>query len=105
MGGVTKTVTVTVNVSGTLPAQADVIASSGDYVFTPKNVAIARGGSVTWTFGVLEHTVTFTNTAGAPASISSGGYSAAVSRTFGSAGNFAYTCTIHAGMSGQVVVR
>jgi plastocyanin len=105
MGAVTKTATVTVSVSGTLPDQADVIASSGDYVFTPKNVAIVRGGSVTWTFGVLEHTVTFANTAGAPASISSGGYSSAVSRTFVSAGNFAYTCTIHAGMSGQVVVR
>lgn len=105
MGAVTKTATVSVSVSGTLPSDASVIASSGDYVFTPKNVAILRGGSVTWTFGALEHTVTFTNTSGAPASISTGGYSTAVSRTFGSAGNFAYTCTIHAGMSGQVVVR
>jgi len=105
MGAVTKTATVSVSVSGTLPSDASVIASSGDYVFTPKSVAIVRGGSVTWTFGGLEHTVTFTNTSGAPASISTGGYSTAVSRTFGSAGNFAYTCTIHAGMSGQVVVR
>lgn len=105
VGTVTKTAAVAVNVTGTLPSSADVIASSGDYTFTPKNVAIARGGSVTWTFGGLEHTVTFTNTAGAPASINSGGYSTAISRTFTAAGNFAYNCTLHQGMSGQVVVR
>ena len=105
VGTVTKTATVAVNVTGTLPSSADVIASSGDYTFTPKNVAIGRGGSVTWTFGGIEHTVTFTSTAGAPASISSGGYSTAISRTFTAAGNFAYICTLHPGMSGQVVVR
>lgn len=105
MGSVTRTATVTVNVSGTLPNDAGVIASSGDYIFTPKNVAISRGGAVTWTFGGLEHTVTFSQTAGAPASISTGGYSTAVSRTFLTAGNFVYNCTIHAGMSGQIVVR
>ena len=105
VGAVTKTATVTVNVSGTLPNSADVVASSGDYTFTPKNVAILRGGSVTWTFGALEHTVTFANTAGAPASINSGGYATTVSRSFTTAGNFSYICTLHPGMSGQVVVR
>lgn len=105
VGAVTKTTTVAVSVSGTLPSDASVIASSGDYVFTPKTVAIARGGSVTWTFGGLEHTVTFTNTAGAPASINTGGYSTAVSRTFGTNGNFSYICTLHPGMAGQVIVR
>ncbi len=105
MGSVTRTATVTVNVSGVLPSDAAVVASSGDYVFTPKNVAISRNGTVTWTFGGLEHTVTFSQTAGAPASISTGGYSTAVSRTFLTAGNFLYNCSIHAGMSGQIVVR
>ena len=105
MGNATKTATVNVVVTGALPSDANVVASSGDYVFTPNRVAITRGGSVTWTFGGLEHTVTFSQTAGAPASISSGGYSTAVSRTFQTPGNFTYNCTIHAGMSGQVVVR
>jgi plastocyanin len=104
MGTVTRTATVTVNVSGTLANQADVVASSGDYIFTPKTVAIRAGGTVNWTFGGLSHTVTFAATAGAPASITET-YSTSIGRTFNTAGNFTYNCTIHAGMSGTIVVR
>lgn len=104
-GNVTKTAVVAVTVTGSLPLNADVAASASAYNFAPSAVAIQRGGAVTWTFGSLEHTVTFAGTTGAPASISSGGYSTSISRTFSTAGNFTYQCTIHAGMSGQVVVR
>lgn len=104
LGAVTRTATVTVNVTGVLPSSADVSTASGN-VFIPNKVAIARGGSVTWTFGTVEHTVSFTGAAGAPQGISSGGYSSSQSRTFTQAGNFSYICTIHAGMNGQVVVR
>jgi plastocyanin len=104
-GGITKQATLTVQVTGSLPASATVIASTGgDFSFTPRNVAIQAGGSVSWTFGSLEHTVTFTAQAGAPQSILSG-LNATISRTFTTAGDFNYTCTIHAGMTGQVVVR
>lgn len=103
MGSVTRTAAVTVAVTGSLPTQANVSTSSGD-VFTPNKVAISQGGSVTWTFGGVEHTVAFSS-AGAPAGISSGGYSSSHSRTFNQSGNFSYVCTIHAGMSGQVIVR
>jgi plastocyanin len=102
--GVTKTADVSVAVTGTLPSQANVSTVSGD-VFTPNKVVIAQGGSVTWTFGPVEHTVSFTSGAGAPSGITSGGYSSSQSRTFNQAGNFSYICTIHAGMNGQVVVR
>jgi len=102
--GVTKTATVTVNVTGVLPASADVSTTSGD-VFTPNKVAIGQGGSVTWTFGAVEHTVSFTSGAGAPTGISSGGYASSHSRAFAQPGNFSYICTIHAGMNGQVIVR
>ena len=103
-GGVTRTAVVTVTVTGVLPNDIGVIASSGDYVFTPKVVAIQQGGSVNWTFGPLEHTVTFSIAQGAPASITSG-YSGTVSRTFATRGNFTYNCQIHSGMGGQVIVR
>jgi plastocyanin len=104
MGAVTRTAAVTVNVAGALSNQAEVVASSGDYVFTPTTVAIQAGGSVTWTFGGLGHTVTFVTASGAPTSIAET-YSTAVSRTFITPGNFTYNCTIHAGMTGKIVVR
>jgi plastocyanin len=104
MSGVTKTAAVAVTVSGTLANQVDVVAGTADFVFTPKNVAVKAGGSVTWTFGTLSHTVTFVATTGAPASIAET-VSATASRTFNTAGDFTYNCTIHAGMSGKVIVR
>jgi plastocyanin len=105
MGAVTKDVTIPVLVSGALAGSADVAASSTDYVFSPRTVVIARNGAVTWNFGTLEHTVTFATAPGAPASINTGGYLTSHSRTFTAAGNFLYTCAIHAGMNGTVVVR
>lgn len=102
-GGITRTATVAVAVTGQLPTNASVSTTSGD-VFTPNSVAIARGGSVTWTFGATIHNVTFGGPAGAPSNI--GNVSGTQeSRTFTQAGNFAYNCTLHAGMNGQVIVR
>ena len=103
IGAVTRTASVAVNVTGTLPAQGNVSTASGD-IFTPNKIAIGQGGQVTWTFGGTEHTVVFSST-GAPAGITSGGYSSSHSRTFTQSGNYSYVCTIHAGMNGQVIVR
>jgi plastocyanin len=104
MGSVTRTASVPVTVTGALSNQADVAASASDYIFTPQTVAIRVGGSVTWSFGALSHTVTFVSTAGAPASINET-FSTSASRTFATAGNFTYNCSIHAGMSGKIIVR
>lgn len=103
LGAVTRTASVAVNVTGALPSQANVSTQSGD-VFTPNRVAIIRGGQVTWTFGATIHNVTFGGTAGAPANINNTS-GTQDSRTFGQAGNFSYQCTLHSGMSGQVIVR
>ena len=103
IGAVTRTASIAVNVSGTLPSQANVSTQTGD-VFTPNRVAISRGGQVTWTFFATIHNVTFGGAAGAPANINNTSGSSD-SRTFTSAGNFSYNCTLHAGMNGQVIVR
>ena len=103
LGGVTRTATVAVSVTGSLPQAAAVEAASSDFLFTPNLVAIARGGTVTWSFGGLEHNVNFA-TAGAPAGIGNS-YLTSVTRTFANAGNFSYLCNIHPGMSGRVIVR
>lgn len=103
LAGVTKTATVNVTVTGQLPATAAVSAGN-DNQFTPKVVAIARNGVVTYTFGTVAHNVIFGG-GGAPASISIPRSSTSIPVTFANNGTFAYQCTIHAGMSGTVYVR
>ncbi len=104
-GSVTRTATVTVDVSGSLPTAAVVVAGSSYYAFTPDHIAIKAGGTVTWQFGAIEHTVTFqSGGAGTPTSIGAS-YAQDVQRTFNTPGTFSYACSIHSGMTGQVVVR
>lgn len=102
-GGVTKTATVQVVVTGTLGSTATVAAGSAANTFEPQVVGVARGGTVTWSFAAVQHNVTFSG-GGAPANIPNT-TNASVSRTFGTAGNFPYDCTLHAGMTGTVIVR
>ena len=102
VGTVTKTTDVSVTVTQPGPATAAVTASAGNQ-FQPSQVTIARGGTVTWTFAAL-HNVTFQSGNGVPANIPNTS-SGSVSRTFTTAGTFNYTCTIHPGMNGSVVVQ
>jgi plastocyanin len=104
VGSVTKSAIVSVAVNGSLPTTATV-AAGPDATFQPGAVVIAQGGSVTWAFGSVEHTVNFTTGgAGAPGAIGNS-YNANVQRSFASKGNYQYMCSIHYGMSGEVIVR
>ena len=68
--------------------------------FTPRTVTIQTGQAVVWTWhdGSVPHNVTFANfhsviqTAGTYV------------HTFPTAGTFQYSCTIHSGMTGTVIV-
>jgi plastocyanin len=104
LGAVTKTATVAVTVTGSLPANASVVGGTSTFTFTPATVLIARGGSVGFTWGTTAHTATFDAVSGAPASIA-GAANVNDTRAFNTAGNFPYHCTIHSGMTGMVVVR
>jgi plastocyanin len=103
-GGVSKSATITATVTGTLPNEVTVAASGSSNVFTPASVAIARGGTVTWTFGAIPHNVIFGGAAGAPANINTTSNNAGIARTFNTSGNFDYTCSLHQGMNGNVIV-
>jgi plastocyanin len=104
-GSVTKTASIPVDVTGSLPTAAVVVAGSSYYTFTPDHIAIKAGGTVTWQFGAIEHTVTFQGGgAGTPTSIAAT-YGQEVQRTFNTPGTFSYACSIHPDMTGQVVVR
>ena len=74
--------------------------------FTPTPVRITVGGTVTFTFGSVEHDLFFDNAPdGAPASITAPTSNTSVTRTFDRAGTFVFNCHIHPGMSGTVIVQ
>jgi plastocyanin len=73
--------------------------------FNPATVTITVAGMVTWTNNAgIDHNVTFNQATGVPANIPNFSTGSA-SRSFASAGAFAYQCTLHAGMNGTVVVQ
>jgi plastocyanin len=101
--GVTKTATAAVNVTGQLPSSENITAGA-NIAFTPSQVLISKGGKVAFSFGAVTHNVTFDPAAGAPTNIGNSA-TTIVERTFNTAGNFSFICTLHAGMSGTVLVR
>jgi plastocyanin len=76
-------------------------------VFSPTSAEIRRGGTIR--FRISEspdrrgHNVIF-GRSGAPANIPVV-KDTTVPRTFATAGTFPYTCTVHPGMDGEVIVR
>lgn len=77
--------------------------SIANFKFDPANATVAAGGSLTWTNkDDAAHTVTFED-----ASITSSGNlnkDQTFSATFPAAGTFAYKCSIHSSMTGQITV-
>lgn len=100
VGTVTKTAFVDVTVA--VPGATATVTAAGTS-FTPSNVTITVGGQVVWQFSG-DHNVTF-STSGSPANIPTRS-SGSESRTFPTAGEFAYICTIHGqNMNGTVKVQ
>ena len=83
-------------------AAATVNATLSD-TFSPNSVTINVGQSVQWNFATT-HNVTFDGSLGAPADIPDTP-SGSASATFNTSGTFNYQCTIHAGMTGKVIVN
>ncbi len=71
--------------------------------FTPFTTVIRINGTVRFEFPQLPHNVIFAAKTGAPADIQPIS-NTVVTRTFGTAGLFAYDCTLHPGMKGEVNV-
>ena len=71
-------------------------------LFDPSSTTVPVGSTVTWTWaaGAVIHNVTFSD-GPKSADQSSGTYT----RTFTTAGTYAYNCTIHPGMNGSVKVQ
>jgi plastocyanin len=73
------------------------------FSFSPFVATIPVGGKVIFDFPAEPHNVIFDRLTGAPQDIQVV-INTKVSRTFSVAGRFPYDCTIHPGMSGEVVV-
>lgn len=102
--GVTATDTADATVSGMLPATATVTAGDNANTFTPQTLVVALNANVTYSFGSRVHNVTYGSTAGAPTNIPNTS-NADVDRMYTTVGDFSYDCTLHAGMTGEVLVR
>jgi len=87
--------------SATTPGGSNVILSN--FAFSPSTLTVAVGTTVTWTNkDASSHTVTSDTGV-----FNSGGMSqnATYSYTFNTAGTFSYSCTIHPGMKGKIIVQ
>jgi plastocyanin len=71
--------------------------------FTPNSITVPVNATVTWTNkDAMVHNVTGDSSLFASGSISPGG---TYTHQFTSTGTFNYQCTIHAGMTGKVIVQ
>lgn len=89
-GGTTPTVTTSVSV--------------GNNFFSPADIQVSPGATVTWTWNSsgTQHNVTFPSTAiGDSPNQPSGTFSTAMPTT---PGTYNYSCTLHSGMDGSVLV-
>jgi plastocyanin len=88
------------------PVPAATVQATPSEKFTPGQVTLAVGGTVTFAFGSLAHNVFFDNDpAGAPGNIADPSANKTVTRTFNTAGTYVYNCHIHPGMRGTVIVQ
>jgi len=85
----------------TTVANQGAAVSLKNIAFTPATVTIHTGQAVVWTWhdGSVPHNVTFADLHSVLQT--SGTYV----HTFNTAGTFAYSCTIHSGMTGTVIVN
>jgi plastocyanin len=100
----TTPTTPTVPTTPTTPAtpQATDKVTVADNQFSPADIQVSPGTTVTWTWAAnaSDHNVSFSDGA-TSGNKSSGTYT----RTFSSGGTFPYSCTLHPGMSGTVTVK
>ncbi len=98
----TGTVTITVTSIPNAPTTADVVMPG--LTFSPFETVVKLGGTVRFLFPALAHNVIWDRRlAGSPADINIIS-NATVSRVFPTVGVFPYTCTLHPGMDGTVIV-
>lgn len=94
------------NTNSTQSAATGNITISANMIFTPSQINVAKGATVTWTNNdnVAHTVIDDLNNVGGPASgnIEPG---STYSFTFNKTGSFQYHCSIHPAMRGTIVVK
>lgn len=99
--GVTHSATATISVG---PVAAVTITTPSN-TFSPDDIAIAPGQSVTWAFSGTTHNVTFETLAPPGGNIPDAAPGTTATRTFPQVGDYKYFCSIHSNMKGKIRVR
>ena len=86
------------------PTGSTATVTTPNETFSPANLTIPVGGTVTWQFSQTRHNVTFQGTAPAGGNIPDQ-ESGTASRTFALPGTYSYLCTRHSGMTGRITVQ
>jgi len=85
------------------PPQDPNTVAIADNVFNPTTRTVTLGATVTWVNnGTQPHNTVAADGSWASPNLAPGG---TYERTFGAAGSFAYSCTLHPGMNGTIVVQ
>lgn len=101
-GGMT---TSTTSPNAPPPTATATVNATPQIAFSPAQLTLTQGGTVTFAFGSVGHNVYFDNDpAGAPADIPGVNSNANVDRVFGATGVYTFNCHIHPGMHGTVTV-
>jgi len=87
-----------------VPPMTGTVNANPNLTFNPSSLNIVAGGTATFAFGAVGHNVYFDAATGAPANIPGVNANTSVTRTFPTAGTYVYTCHIHPGMTGRIVV-
>ena len=90
--------------STSVPPASGTISATPNITFDPSPLNIVAGGTATFAFGSVGHNVYFDAATGAPADIPGVNVNTSVTRVFPTAGTYVYTCHIHPGMTGHIVV-
>jgi len=101
--GTTESSTATITVTRASQPGANLVTTVG-VTFSPSSITIAESDSVIWSFEGAVHNVTFSGATPVGGNIPDQQTGAVVTRTFTAAGTYPYQCTIHSGMTGDVIV-
>ena len=82
---------------------ANTIQATDGLAFNPTSLTVSKGTTVTFTFATVTHTVVFD--AGAGVSDIPASSNTSVQRTFNTTGSFAFHCSLHNYMTGQITVQ